>query len=191
MSIINLQANESILYTSNSGEVVGIKSNSNDKLILTNKRIVYVHTNFVGYVKDTCDYYLNQIKIVNNKPKIYFGETSILSDELSIEFYNGTVTFKLSLIDVRKWHNKINHILVGEEITSRKSIMEKNMKQFGSQGKILGTIGAVKDALGIVSGPQAPVSVSVTTKCIGCMAPLSGKTGDTITCKYCDTTQTL
>ncbi|MCC8140802.1 MAG: hypothetical protein LIO67_10995 [Lachnospiraceae bacterium] len=34
-------------------------------------------------------------------------------------------------------------------------------------------------------------SENVTKKCIGCMAPLSGKKGDYIICKYCDTEQTL
>lgn len=32
---------------------------------------------------------------------------------------------------------------------------------------------------------------SVTKKCVGCHAPLSGRSGATVTCSYCDTRQTL
>lgn len=32
---------------------------------------------------------------------------------------------------------------------------------------------------------------SVTTRCVGCHAPLSGRSGTTVTCPYCDTKQTL
>lgn len=32
---------------------------------------------------------------------------------------------------------------------------------------------------------------SVTKRCMGCHAPLSGRTGSTVTCPYCDTKQTL
>lgn len=31
----------------------------------------------------------------------------------------------------------------------------------------------------------------VTAKCVGCHAPLTGRRGTTVTCSYCDTTQTL
>ena len=37
--------------------------------------------------------------------------------------------------------------------------------------------------------PKEPAKV--TTKCIGCMAPLSGYQGQFVCCKYCDTEQTL
>lgn len=32
---------------------------------------------------------------------------------------------------------------------------------------------------------------SVTTKCVGCHAPIAGRAGATVTCPYCDTSQTL
>ena len=35
------------------------------------------------------------------------------------------------------------------------------------------------------------VRKAITAKCIGCRAPLSGWTGMTVQCKYCDTVQTL
>lgn len=34
-------------------------------------------------------------------------------------------------------------------------------------------------------------STSTTRKCVGCHAPLTGRTGATVTCPYCDTRQTL
>lgn len=38
---------------------------------------------------------------------------------------------------------------------------------------------------------QADRPANVTKKCVGCRAPLSGRAGSTVTCSYCDTTQTL
>lgn len=60
--------------------------------------------------------------------------------------------------------------------------------------------GALKDTFDVVkttfAGPNtnqrsASVRKAITAKCIGCRAPLSGWTGMTVQCKYCDTVQTL
>lgn len=40
-------------------------------------------------------------------------------------------------------------------------------------------------------GRQASRPASVTTKCVGCHAPVTGRAGTTVTCPYCDTKQTL
>lgn len=60
--------------------------------------------------------------------------------------------------------------------------------------------GALKDTFDVVkttfAGPNtnqrsASARKAITAKCIGCRAPLSGWTGMTVQCKYCDTVQTL
>lgn len=44
----------------------------------------------------------------------------------------------------------------------------------------------------LIDKPRKLVSKpSVTTKCVGCHAPLTGVAGSTCTCPYCDTTQTI
>lgn len=40
-------------------------------------------------------------------------------------------------------------------------------------------------------GQQKGRPASVTTKCVGCHAPITGRAGSTMTCPYCDTRQTL
>ena len=100
-------------------------------------------------------------------------------------------TFADQWKDILKWINNISQILTG---TTPQAENTKNIMAIPGTAQIAGTvkdtIGAFKDAFGIKGkGNQTPENV--TTKCIGCRAPLSGAKGQTVRCKYCDTDNTL
>lgn len=65
--------------------------------------------------------------------------------------------------------------------------------------EITNVVDGARDLVGALFGggtrPQAPARTdrpsSVTKKCVGCHAPLSGRQGASVTCPYCDTRQTL
>ncbi len=57
----------------------------------------------------------------------------------------------------------------------------------GLFGTIAGSVGA--RSKGAQDTSKAPAMVS--TPCVGCHAPLSGRKGSIVTCPYCDTKQTL
>ena len=53
-------------------------------------------------------------------------------------------------------------------------------------------VGGIKNVLGSIGiNVKEKTPEYVTTKCIGCMAPITGQKGQTVRCKYCDTEQTL
>ena len=59
-------------------------------------------------------------------------------------------------------------------------------------GAIKGTLDVfAKTFTGKTMDSQENTEEQVTVKCIGCRAPISGRSGMTILCRYCDSTQTL
>lgn len=183
MSNLDLAPNEGIII-----QYDGVYHNKKDsEIVLTNMNLICVEKN-MGLFKTTYNvvkFPVNQIKIVNEQ-----AQASVLKDGtdwvLQILMKNGTekFTFVCDLLqgfkkkqEADKWVEQISLLLTGKSATN---ITDTSI------------VGGLKSVLGSVGIKVKPKEVEqVTTKCIGCMAPLSGQKGQTVRCKYCDTEQTL
>lgn len=157
------------------------------EIVLTNQNLICVETNS-GMFKttyNTLKFPINQIKVINGQ-----AQASVTKDgdnwALQILMRNGTEKFEFSgefyerikkKKDADKWVEQISLLLTGK---SAENITDTSL------------IGGVKSVLGSVGiNVKSKEPVNVTSKCIGCMAPLSGRQGQTVCCRYCDTEQTL
>lgn len=157
------------------------------EIILTNQNLICVETNS-GIFKTTYNvikFPVNQIKVVNGQ-----AQASAVKDgdnwALQILLINGTEHFCFyseffdrikKKQEINKWIEEISILLTGK-----------------SAGNITDTsfMGEMKNVLGAVGiNVKTKQPQKITTKCIGCMAPLSGQQGQTVHCRYCDTEQTL
>lgn len=179
----SLAANEGIII-----QYDGVSHNGKQaEIVLTNQNLICVETNR-GMFKTTYNvlkFPVNQIKVVNGRAQV-----SVIKDEghwtLQVLLKNGVEMFKFSgeffeLIkkkqEANKWVEQISLLLTGR---AAENITDTTF------------MGGVKNALGSIGiNVKSKKSENITSKCIGCMAPLSGERGQTVCCKYCDTEQTL
>mgnify|MGYP003192449862 CR=1 FL=1 len=164
MANYSLAANEGIII-----QYDGVYHNrKRSEIVLTNQNLICVEANN-GMFKTTYNvlkFPVNQIKVVNGQAQI-----SVIKDggdwTLQVLLKNGTEQFKFS----------------GELLLTGKSAENiTDTTLIGGVKSVLGTIGI---------NVKSKKAENITSKCIGCMAPLSGEHGQTVRCKYCDTEQTL
>ena len=157
-------------------------------MVLTNLNIICVNSRGVFKKKyNLIKYPLTQIKIINNTPNVSI-QKGYASWILQISMLNGIEKFEFSYshynpiekskakADITKWVDQISMLLTGNAIKNTDNAF----------------IGGVKNLLESVGIKQKVQSTNHTTsKCIGCMAPITGIEGEKVSCKYCDTEQTL
>lgn len=159
-----------------------------DELYLTNLNLKYVESSGVFKVKyTTIEYPLNQIRIINGKAQV-----SVIDDKdestwiLQIVFKNGIERFAIEYglfnknkvkSEIDAWAEQICFQLTGQSF-------EKT-----NDSTLLGSVKNALETVGVKL--KTPEADKVTSKCIGCMAPISGVKGQFVCCKYCDTDQTI
>ncbi len=191
MPNLNLQLNESIILQKDAVR----HGNEMVELYLTNLNIIYVLKGVFGNVKKIQKLPLNQIKVVNGRVQAFLGNESKNGWlQLQLYFINGVEIFGFPNKERREistWINNISQILTGEasQDATVKNIMAIPGTEYIAE-TMKDTIGVFKDKFGINNKGNQKLE-NVTVKCIGCMAPLSGKKGQTVRCKYCDTDNTL
>lgn len=192
---LNLQQNEAIIIHSTGVLHGGFMSAYTDELVLTNLNVIYINKGMLGKVKNIQKFPLNQIKIINGQPQVMMGKNSQNSrPQVQIFFKNGQEAFEFQSSpkrEISNWINNITKVLTGDtaQISNSKNIMAiPGAEQVAETVK--DTIGAFKDTFGI-GNKKIKSTQSITGKCIGCMAPISGTQGQMIRCKYCDTNQTV
>lgn len=174
---------------------------NNGKLMLTNMRLVYEWSGErrMGEDLSCLSFPLNELATQKNEirvdcqPSDY--ETSFklypAGEEVSFVFRSPEKNASRKL--AATWIDAI-----GMAVTGTKSSVAMALRRSVPGVEMLA--GALKDTFDVVkttfAGPntnQQGVSArkAITAKCIGCRAPLSGWTGMTVQCKYCDTVQTL
>lgn len=190
---LGLQSNEGIIIQSSGVRNVREKRTYEDSLILTNINIIYINKGLFGKVKGINKYPLNQIKIVDGQAQVIIGNGNIGTvPQLQIFFKQGQEAFEFQSgkKEILKWVNEISVLLTGVPSPSSNKV---GMFIPGSEelaNTMKNTVGVFKDVLGAKKSINS-ASENVTTKCIGCMAPITGRKGETVKCKYCDTSQTL
>ncbi len=191
----DLQPNEGIILQN---EIVSRelpKGHNTGDLVLTNQNLYYVTEK--GTFKKNLDiavFPLNQIKVVNGHAQVLLGGSNsrptlqVLLKDSNEEFWFGNFSLPFQAKkEITNWVNAIYQLLG----TEASQTADKNLKVIpGTKGlaeTIKGTVGTFKETMGV----KGVSDTSITCKCIGCMAPLSGKKGQKVRCKYCDTEQIL
>lgn len=159
------------------------------EIVLTNQNLICIEENSGAFKKttyNTIKYPIRQIKIVNGQAQAFSTDDKQLQIFLhtSNEYFDFSQKTPKQLRDmfagrreVEEWVNQINILLTGN--TSASSV----------DSSLLGGIRNALGSVGINLKSNQPVNIS--SKCRGCMAPLSGQQGQIVHCKYCDTEQTL
>lgn len=157
------------------------------EIVLTNQNLICIEANS-GMFKttyNTLKFPVNQIKVVNGQ-----AQASVVKDGknwvLQVLMKNGMEKFEFSgdsfghikeKQEADKWVEQISLLLTGKSATNI------------TDTSIMGGVKNVLGSIGINVKSKEPTNV--TTKCIGCRAPLSGLQGQNVCCQYCDTEQTL
>lgn len=168
-----------------------------DELLLTNQSLILVNTASRGLFQHTrylkrCP--LNEISRPNDVPQVM--AMKYRNDyRLQVVFRDETIVLRFPANPKRGAERWAGAIL---------SVSQGNYSDVQTGDylppEITNLVDGAKDAFGSLfpggkgrTAKTAPESrsTSTTSKCVGCHAPLAGRTGATVTCPYCDTKQTL
>lgn len=209
MTNYNLLPNEGILLKSTNVLHGGFMSSYTDELILTNFHLIYVKRGMFGNVKEVQKIPLAQIKVVNNRVQVMWGQNpSSGTEQLQIYFIDGRQeSFEFQeneKNEIVRWANEISKVVTGDS----SNVLYENIQQ--QNGIKQRAVNVIKDALGVEDTVLPPKPVfhlstmennannareqdlkRVTRYCMGCGAPITGVKGQVVHCEYCDMDQEL
>lgn len=181
MNDYNLYPNEAILLKS---EDIFQGMRKGD-LVLTNIAIIWAEKNFLGKVKNVNRILFNEVKMYNGNPQVHLGKASNGIPNLEIYTINGQEKFSFNnklfaKREISKWINEITKAITGH--APDKSFTAIPETEFVAD-TLKGIVDIFTDSLGLKK--------TISTKCISCKAPITGKQDEIVRCTYCDTQQTL
>ena len=208
---LNLAPNESIVLKEACVAHGGVMAIYTDELILTNLNVICINKGMFGNTKNVFYYPLNQLKQYNGKAQAISGKLSNGTDALELYFVNGVETFNFqsdNKKNIKKWIKAISdtvgcnngYILDDFEETDDEVDPDSIAGAINEIGKQFKEVGEeFRQALGFKPKKKSEnvqtkkhIEPSVVNKkCISCSAPLVGKQGQLVHCKYCDTDQIL
>ena len=166
----------------------GRMSSSTLAIVLTNRNIILVTSSPRGRPKGVRYFPLNHIIIASDHPRITQTSRGGLN-LLEIHFQGGVETFafrrKKELI---AWSDIISKLLSGDTDGFSAASNRAIPGVAAVAGSLKDTFGAVKSSLGLESGSKPK---PVAGKCTSCGAPVSGKSGGVVRCRYCDSNQQM
>lgn len=209
---LNLAPNESIVLKEACVAHGGVMAIYTDELILTNLNVICINKGMFGNTKNVFYYPLNQLKQYNGKAQAISGKLSNGTDALELYFVNGVETFNFqsdNKKNIKKWIKAISDTVGCNNGYTLDKFEETDdevdpdsiagaINEIGKQFKEVGE--EFRQALGFKSKKKSEnvqtkekhIEPSVVNKkCISCSAPLVGKQGQLVHCKYCDTDQIL
>lgn len=169
-----------------------------DEVVLTNRCLILVNTASQGLFKRArylkrCP--LKELSAFDGSPQIMV--VKYRNDyHLQVVFRDETVTLRFPANPKRaaeRWEEAVRNVVLGNYADVRTNdYLPPEITNF-----VDGAKGAF-DAL-FASGKMADPTTQqrqkeraqVTTRCMGCHAPLTGRSGAAVTCPYCDAKQTL
>lgn len=192
--------NETVSLTSHCARCKNIDGEQdNAKLMLTNMRLVYEWNNkkWTGDGLSCLTYPLNELATQKNEIRADFQasdhETRLkfypAGGEVSFVFYSPEKNASRKMAAI--WLDAINIAVMGTRSSAAMSLRRSIPGVEMLAGALKDTFDVVKTTFAGPNASEQSISEAVTAKCIGCRAPLSGRTGMTVQCKYCDTVQTL
>lgn len=207
---LNLSPNEAVVLKETEVAHGGVMANYTDDLILTNLNVICVHRGIFQNVKNVFYYPLNQLKQYNGHVQAIFGKVSNGDACLELYFANGVESFRFvshNKKTIAQWITAISKILgcnndtVSYDDFDDDEDDEADHDNEDDSDSIAGAFkevaGEFRAVLGLKdkkkNSDKNTVSepTTINKKCISCSAPLIGKKGQIVHCKYCDTDQTL
>lgn len=181
------------------------------ELLLTNLALLVVHKGVFGGPKEVVRLPLNQIKIIGGVPQAVAGKSADGQRQLHVYFSHGIEAFTLGTSDedeeislksiftptsnkemrnIDEWREAISRaVLNGRQAASTVNVA--SMSQDASMAAMRSTTSTSASQKKQSSAGTQEAPVYVTSRCIGCMAPISGTRGQKTTCRYCDTEQVV
>lgn len=202
---INLAPNESIILKEACVAHGGVMAIYTDELILTNLNLICISKGMFGNTKKVYYYPLSQLKQYNGKAQVIMGKLSNGLETLELYFVNGTESFNFQSHNKRtinRWIEEISNV-VGCKAAGFHSLNNEDDDEDDSD-TLAGVINEFKEAGNEIlnafgfkpkkknnTTPTQQEPTVINKKCMSCSAPLVGKKGTVVQCKYCDTEQTL
>ncbi len=200
MNDYNLEANElvimqedSVCLVERSGEI------ELEEIVLTNLNLILVRSVSQGLFKRSSFLKKLPLEHILNDEGVPQVIVSNIRDKflLQLPFKDEAIALRFSdetKLTASHWADAIRKAAVGSlsDIKTSSSVPPE------LAGLVDGARGVIdmfrggpkpKEAVQQTSAPSKPSHAS--GKCVGCHAPLTGKRGTVVTCKYCDTSQTL
>lgn len=181
------------------------------ELILTNLALLVVHKGVLGGTKEVIRWPLSEIKVINGVPQVIAGKSASGQRQLHIYFSHGMEAFTLGISDEDE-EISLKNIFTPASNKEMRNVDEwreaiSRAVYVGCQSaSMVGASAAPQNVLGAAAGspsshpvPQQvavaagakEIPAYVTSRCIGCMAPISGIRGQKTICRYCDTEQVV
>lgn len=173
------------------------------ELILTNLALLVVHKGVLGGTKEVIRWPLSQIRVIGGAPQAIAGKSASGQRQLHVYFSHGMEAFTLGISDedeeislkniftpvsnqemrnIDEWREAISRAVLAGTPFASQGVSSAASSSPNSRS-------ASQQAAATSGEKESPVYV--TSRCIGCMAPISGIRGQKTTCRYCDTEQVV
>lgn len=168
-----------------------------DELVLTNRNLVLVNTASQGLFKRTRYLKRCPLEKIANPNGIPQAISSKCKNDyrLQVVFADETIALRFPSNPKRtseRWAEGIRNAALGNLSDIRtEDVLPPEVADLvdGAKGLFSAVLPSGKKRRGSNGAAQRPASTTI--KCVGCHAPLTGRVGETVTCAYCDTKQTL
>jgi hypothetical protein len=202
MTKINLRDGEAIIkidsaVTHDEGNPWNI---GNDELVLTNQALCVVHKKGSGKIKNITRFPLEGVKIAGGMPQVNPARSANGEKQIHVHFKHGVEAFALGASDdddhdtsLKSWFTSESE-KVDRNATSWCDAIVRAVLSLPRTENTAAKEDGSSDTFSTSSssgGANTPASTHANRKCVGCMAPLSGKVGSAVKCKYCDTEQVI
>ncbi len=162
----------------------GVMSVNDDELILTTLKIIYIKKNVFGMIQGVYYYPLNRLK------QAVQGKLTSGTATLDLYFFNDVESFNFGSANSRKIKKWIKEIYNVTDNITVSSVSNTESPYINTSRNLLNQFSEIgKQIKNTVTSNNE--SIKVSKKCIGCSAPLVGKKGEVVRCKYCDTDQSI
>lgn len=165
-------------------------SGSTKSIVLTNRNIIVVAFGSALQAKANVDYLpIHQIRVIDGRPSVRVESDGVTWD-LEVYFSDAREIFKFQDEDeCRIWAENLNMIVNRQFDGLITELVQRKQGVSGLSETLRGAIGAFKSTLGSKQTPPEPMRVA--GKCSACGAPITGYSGSSISCGYCDSYQKL
>lgn len=187
----------------NAGEKILLKSKATiginpGLLVLTDNSINFYELNLLRTsIKNQEKIYLSSISVLNGKPRVEIGWNAYKSCNTLVIYTSGQkkeycFSGQTPHHEVYKWEEMIYFLITGEQLPDEGLDELKEFKDaIIAGGKAIGEaaaslVGNYKKKINNII--KSKEKVLITIKCNHCGAPITGYTGDSVRCKYCDST---
>ncbi len=159
---------------------------------LTNKNIILNKEKILS--KSEEKYPLSELKVIDGSSQIMVERNCV-----TLAFINGIIQLDfMNENSAIRFADNVNHIVTGEPIGTIAKTDDSYILSTVSNAisSTISTIaGGFASGIGRVGNMKSEIDRQqngvVTKRCVGCGAPLSGMSGDSVVCSYCDTRQNL